>query len=130
MSAWKQLERVVAAVLGGVRSWETDHDVLVVTDDLFARKDVLSRAPLHGDETGPELLWLAKAGAIELASIEVKNLKGPTVAQLEAFLYFNRQKADRDGVRWNALVVKRKAGVGRKTMPLLVIPLELFDGSH
>lgn len=121
MTAWKQLERLVAAVLGGVRSWDTDHDVLVITD---------AKIPFlpDGKETGSELLGLSRKGIVELASIEVKNLKAPTVAQLEAFLQLNRQKADRDGVRYNALVVKRKAGVGRKTMPLLVVPLELFDG--
>lgn len=120
MSAWKQLERLVAAVMGGVRSWDTDHDVLVVT----AKDPRID----FGSPSGSSLLTLARAGVVELASIEVKNLTAPTVAQLEGFLRLNREKADRDGVRYNALVVKRKAGAGRKTMPLLVVPLEAFDG--
>jgi hypothetical protein len=117
MSSWKNLERLVAATLAGVRSWDTDHDTLVVTDP-----GTVIRIP----ETGAALLEFAKQGYLELASIEVKNLKGPTVAQLEAYLRKNREKADRDGVRWNALVVKRKAGRGNATMALLVVPLEEF----
>lgn len=124
MSAWKALERLVAAVFGGVRSWETDHDALVVTNQMREFGYV------PGDLTGPGLLMLARSGYIELASIEVKNLTAPTVAQLEGYLRKNREKADRDGVRWNALVVKRKAGPGRQTMALLVVPLEEFREAH
>lgn len=120
--AWKTVERMVAAIFGGVRSWETDHDVLVVTD---AMTDLPERMILHPQT----LLDLSRAEFLELASIEVKNLKAPTVAQLEAFLAKNREKADRDGVRHSALVVKRKAGPGRRTPYLFVMELEIPDGN-
>lgn len=111
----------------GVRSWDTDHDVLIITDvtsDRFgdAYLEILKE---HG---GGALLAEARRGGLELASIEVKNLKVATVAALEGHLHKNRLKADRDGVRYNALVVKRKAGRGVQTPPLLVIRLDEFDG--
>lgn len=92
--AWKQVERTVAGLLGGVRAWQTDHDVLV----------------FEGDSV--------------IASVEVKNLTAPTVAQLERFLIHNQAKITRDYPgAVNALVVKRKAGPGRSTPYLLVMPL-------
>lgn len=115
--AWKALERLVAATMEGTRSFDTDHDVLVVTNDRGTAFDL--KAP-----GGALLPTLARGGAIEIASIECKNLTAPSVAQLERFLEKNRVKADRDGARFSALVVKRKAGPGKKTPALLVVPLE------
>lgn len=120
--AWKKVERLVAAVLGGIRSWDTDHDVLVVT-----ATDVPG-LQLRGDETGQMLLSWARLGAVELGSVEVKNLTTISIPMVERFLQKNRDKADRDGVRYSALVVKRKAGNGRKTPALLIVDLDLFDG--
>lgn len=128
-SAWKEIERIVAAIFAGVRSWDTDHDVLVVTDHRPGFGDINAQAA-EGREhfspgvAGAALLALSRAGYVELASIEVKNLKAPSVAQLEAFLVKNRAKADRDGVRHSALVIKRKAGRGRPTPFLLVMEVE------
>jgi hypothetical protein len=116
--AWKTVERTVAAILGGVRSWESDHDVLVVTG---GNPVVMYEAPGMDPRT---LIYFQKQGQLELASVEVKNLKAPTVAQLELFLALNQRKIDRDmpGAT-NALVIKRKAGAGRSTPYLLVMPI-------
>jgi hypothetical protein len=118
-SAWKGVERLVAVILGGVRSWETDHDVLVPT---WAKVGFLPAV-----DEGPEvLMYQHKVGQIQLASVEVKNLKAPTVAQLERYLAHNQTKIDRDiPGAINALVVKRKAGRGQFTPYLLVMPLEV-----
>lgn len=114
-SAWKALERTVAAIFGGVRAWDTDHDVLVVTD----HRD--PRYRLGVSPSGAALLELSRMGVLELASVECKNLKGPTVAQVEGFLTKNAEKMARDGITgMNALVVKRKAGPGKRTPMLFV----------
>lgn len=115
--AWAQVERTVAAILGGVRSWQTDHDVLVVT---AARPGVWPEPGINGHQ----LLAMSRLGAVTLASVECKNLKAPTVAALELFLIKNRQKADRDGVAESALVIKRKAGSGRPTPYLFMQIIE------
>jgi len=117
-SAWKSVERMVAGLLGGVRSWQTDHDVLLITDDKGLYVDP--------EANGDALLTLSRMGLIELSSVEVKNLTGPTVAQLEGYLAKNARKMARDGITGqNALVIKRRPGRGHSSPYLLVVPLEV-----
>lgn len=60
-------------------------------------------------------------------AVEVKNLRSVTIADCERILQHNQAKADqRDPPLKSALVVKRKAGTGRKTPMLLVIDLSHF----
>lgn len=54
--------------------------------------------------------------------LEVKYLKAPTIADLERFLIHNQPKANGRGLK-NGLIVKRKAGRGRPSPFLAVIPL-------
>ena len=121
MTAWKAIERTVAAILGGIRSWNTDHDVLVQIEGGLA----------GASPTGDALMMLHRMGVIRLASVEIKHLKGPTVAQLEGFLAKNQEKIDRDiPGAVNALVVKRKAGRGTETPYLFVMPIALTESSQ
>jgi len=85
---WKSIERLVAELVGGRRSWESDIDVRV------------------GD-------W----------GLEVKHLTAPTIADIERFLIHNAKKTEPLGLR-NGLVVKRRAGRGRETPLLLIVPLD------
>jgi hypothetical protein len=126
MTAWKTVERTVAAILGGVRSWQTDHDVLVVLPS------PQGFGPTFREDQKPEVLMeLHRLGLLGLVSVEVKHLKAPTVAQLEAFLAKNQEKIDRDIPHAvNALVVKRKAGRGAETPFLLVMPIALTESSR
>lgn len=97
--AWKSVERMVATLLGGVRTWNSTLDVDVMVPD----------------EKNPDI------------AVEVKNLTHPTVADLERILAHNRAKALRsDPPLKSALVVKRKGGRGRPTPYLLVIDVESF----
>jgi uncharacterized protein YlaN (UPF0358 family) len=75
---------------------------------------------------GPALVAAHAMGVLQLASVEIKNLTAPSVAQLERYLAHNQTKIDRDiPGAINALVVKRKAGRGQSTPYLLVMPLEV-----
>lgn len=117
---WKQVELAVARALGGIRSWQTDHDVLVVQDPGSVPESVLDEA------LGPTLLALSKGGLIKVASVEVKNQKALTVPMLERLLEKNAEKMARDGLTGlNVLVYKRKAGRGYPTPYLLLVPLEV-----
>jgi len=87
--SWTAIERAVARLTGGERTWGDPSRIDVIT---------------VGDDT-----W----------AIEVKNLKAPSIAQMEAYLTYNKVKADKRGMK-SALVVKRKAGKGRPT-PFLAI---------
>ena len=85
---WKSIERLVAELVGGRRSWETEIDVMVGG-------------------------W----------GLEVKHLTAPTIADIERFLIHNAKKTEATGLR-NGLVVKRRAGRGRATPLLLIVPLD------
>ena len=92
--SWKSIERLVAELLGGVRSWNSEDDIDVLVPD----------------DKNPE--W----------GVEVKWWRAITVAQIEGWLTHNAVKCDARGIK-NALVVKRKAGRGSPTPFLLVIPV-------
>lgn len=124
MTAWKYVERQVARLTGGVRSWDTDIDVIVPTEWPHGKP------PLADEFSGGELLGAARAGAMLGWGIEVKHLTSPTVAEIERFLEHNAKKLERLGVSGrliNALVIKRKAGIGTSTPYLLVVPISEFD---
>jgi hypothetical protein len=127
VSQWKTLETLVARTFGGVRGWATEHDALIVADATFPGIEPAVEKALAAKDGGAQLMALGSAGLVELASIEVKNLRTVTVPMLERFLAKNRQKASRDGVRYSGLAIKRKAGRGVQTPVLLVLNLEDFD---
>lgn len=123
--SWKAIERAVARMARGVRSWDTDADVIVPVD---------WKVPYDPDDpyTGGELISHARRGLMEGWLIEVKNLKGPTIADMEKVLEHNAAKIERLGVQGklkNAVVVKRKAGIGVRTPFLLIIPLDDYTVS-
>lgn len=92
-SGWKAIERAVAALTSGTRTWDSRDAIDVITDEY---------------------------------AIEVKNVKGPTIAQCEAWLRHNEPKAAGRGLK-NALIVKRRAGRGTPTPYLAVFPLGFTD---
>jgi hypothetical protein len=95
--AWKSIERLAAELLGGDRAWDSEEDC-----------DVLVPS-----KKNPE--W----------NVEVKWRLGPTFAQAEAWLALNQTKCEKfDPPLKNALLVKRKAGRGKKTPWLLVMRVE------
>lgn len=109
---------MAAKLVGGTRSWDTDHDILVV---------VWSSVTLDGSESGSELLGLSRKGLVGLASVEVKNLTNPTFAMIEAYLRKNAMKMRRDKITGqNALVLKRKGGRGQATPYLLIMELDVL----
>ena len=121
-SQWKAIERFVAKLLGGRRSFDTDIDVIVVTDPGMFSADEIE------EMTGAELERHARADRLEAWAVEVKNRQDLTIPMTERFLEHNRAKALRFHMR-NALVIKRKAGSGIPTPYLLIIPLETY-GEH
>jgi len=116
-SYWKQIERLVAELVGGARSWETDFDVIALVD----YPDTVDPSIL----SGPELLGLTRAGIARGYAVEVKNRQSITIAECERWLAYNQAKINQSkGNLGNALVVKRRAGVGIRTPLLLIVPLE------
>lgn len=118
-SWWKKVELLVARLLAeiaghGERAWETDFDVIA----LDSWPDGLEVDEL----TGHELIRLVRKGEATGWAVEVKSRQGLTIAEVEKYLAHNHQKAARHGLK-NAVAVKRRAGVGRSTPVLLVIPL-------
>lgn len=121
-SQWKAIERFVAKLLGGIRTFDTDIDVMVVTDPgMFGVEEIT-------EMDGAEIQRHAKAGRLEAWAVEVKNRQDLTIPMVERFLEHNRTKAARFRMR-NAIVIKRKGGVGVPTPYLLIIPLET-NGEH
>lgn len=88
--SWKAIERAVAELTGGKRTWNSEEDIDVETSDY---------------------------------ALEVKNLKAPTIADVERILAHNAPKAAAVGKR-NGLVVKRKAGRGRPSPFLFIAVLD------
>jgi hypothetical protein len=120
MTAWKAVEREVASLTDGVRSWETDIDVIVPV------RWADGYTPPMG-LTGAELLADAKrTRLLEGWALECKNLKHPTIAEMELVLVYNQKKIDALGltdVFHNGIVVKRVAGRGRGTPYLFITEL-------
>lgn len=121
-SQWKAIERFVAKLVGGLRSFDTDIDVILVTDPGMFPADEIA------EMSGEEIQRHSKAGRLEAWAIEVKNRQDLSIPMIERFLEHNRAKSARFRMR-NAMVVKRKAGSGVSTPYLLIIPLETY-GEH
>lgn len=119
---WKAIERFVAKLLGGTRTFDTDIDVMLIVDPGIFSVDELT------EMSGPEIQRHSKAGRLEAWAVEVKNRQDLSIPMIERFLEHNRAKAARFRMR-NAMVVKRKAGSGIPTPYLLIIPLET-NGEH
>jgi hypothetical protein len=124
MTAWKDVERSVARLTGGVRSWDTDIDVIVPVRwaDGYIPAD---------DANGSELLADARrTRLLEGWALECKNLKHPTIAEMELVLVYNQKKIDAlhlTDVMHNGIVVKRKAGPGRETPYLFITALSVKE---
>ena len=71
---------------------------------------------------GDDGQFLLAVHPVKGVAIEVKHLKGPSIADCERILAHNKPKADALGLG-NALVVKRAAGRGRPSPFLAIFPL-------
>lgn len=119
-AAWKTIERVVAELTNGVRAWNSDADVDVITVT-----DWGSISPTRADGapwTGPELEGFARAGLVDAWAIEVKNHGKVTLALIESWLTRNQEKADKLGMK-SGLVVKRRGGRGANSPYVFCTPL-------
>lgn len=101
--AWKDFERLVAALVGGIRTW-------------WASTDVVVTYPVGGESWG----------------IECKHLKNMTLAGIEQAVDYAYERSASLGIppERTALAVKRVGGRGIRTKVLLIYELHPPEENH